>query len=98
MSSDLKMSPVTAIELYFLRVRVETLFAMLKHLIGAFRYHFWSKRLPSHSRTPKKNQHLKQPTQEDVRQVQSSWEGGERFALLAAIGLGWLPLIAMKWS
>jgi DDE superfamily endonuclease len=98
MSSDLKMSPVTAIELYCLRVRVETLFAMLKHLIGAFRYHFWSKRLPSHSRKPKKNQHLKQPTQEDVRQVQSCWEGCERFAMLAAIALGLLQLIALKFS
>src|SRR6267143_1800217 len=64
MSSDLKMSPVTAIELYCLRVRVETLFAMLKHLIGAFRYHFWC----------------------------------ERFAMLAAIALGLLQLIALKFS
>jgi hypothetical protein len=40
------MPPVTAIELYGLRVRVETMFAMLKYLIGAFRDHFWSKRLP----------------------------------------------------
>jgi hypothetical protein len=37
MSSDLKMSPVTAIALYGLRVRVETLCAMRKHLLGAFR-------------------------------------------------------------
>jgi hypothetical protein len=92
------MSPVTAIELYCLRVRIETLFAMLKHLIGAFRYHFWSKRLPRHSRKPKKNQHLKQPTKEDVKQVQSCWEGCERFAMLAAIALGLLQLIALKFS
>ena len=98
MCSDLKMPPVTAIELYCLRVRIETLFAMLKHLIGAFRYHFWSKRLPRHSRKPKKNQHLKQPTKEDVKQVQSCWEGCERFAMLAAIALGLLQLIALKFS
>lgn len=98
MSNDLKMPPVTAIELYCLRVRVETMFAMLKHLIGAFRYHFWSKRLPRHSRKPKKNQHLKQPTQKDVQQVQSCWEGCERFAMLAAIALGVLQLIALKFS
>jgi len=98
MCSDLKMSPVTAIELYCLRVRIETLFAMLKHLIGAFRYHFWSKRLPRHSRKPKKNQHLKQPTKEDVKQVQSCWEGCERFAMLAAIALGLLQLMALKFS
>jgi hypothetical protein len=98
MCSDLKMPPVTAIELYCLRVRVETLFAMLKHLIGAFRYHFWSKRLPRHSRKPKKNQHLKRPTKEDVQQVQNCWECCERFVMLAAIALGLLQLMALKFS
>ncbi len=98
MCSDLKMPPVTAIELYCLRVRVETLFAMLKHLIGAFRYHFWSKLLPRHSRTPKKNQHLKQPTKEDVQQVQACWECCERFVMLVAIALGLLQLMALKFA
>ena len=98
MCSDLKMSPVTAIALYGLRVRVETMFAMLKHLIGAFRYHFWSTLLPRHSRKPKKNQHLKQPMKEDVRQVQGCWECCERFVMLAAIALGVLQLIALKFS
>src|SRR5207248_1429936 len=98
MCSDLEMPPVTAIELYCLRVRVETMFAMLKHLLGAFHYHFWSKRLPRHSRKPKKNQHLQQPTTEDVQQVQRCWEGYERFAMLAAIALGLSQLIALKFS
>ena len=98
MCSDLKMPAVTAIELYCLRVRVETMFAMLKHLIGAFRYHFWSKLLPRHSRKPKKNQHLKQPTKQDVPQVQSCWEGYQRFAMLAAIAPRLLQLIALKFS
>jgi hypothetical protein len=98
MSGDLEMPAVTAIELYCLRVRVETLFSMLKHLIGAFGYHFWSKRLPRHSRKAKKNQHLKQPAKEDVAQVQSCWECCERFAMLAAIALGLLQLMALKFS
>jgi hypothetical protein len=98
MSNDLKISPVTAIELYCLRVRVETMFAMLKHLIGAFHYHFWSKGLSRHSRKPKNNQHLKPPTKEDLPQVQSCWEGCERFVMLAAIALGVLQLIALKCS
>jgi hypothetical protein len=98
MSGDLEMPAVTAIELYCLRVRVETLFSMLKHLIGAFCYHFWSKRLPRHSRKAKKNQHLKQPPKEDVAQVQSCWECCERFAMLAAIALGLLQLMALKFS
>jgi len=98
MCSDLAMPPVMAIELYGTRVRVETLFAMLKHLLSAFCYHFWSKRLPRHSRKPRKNQRLKQPSKEDVPQVQSCWECYERFVMLAAIALGLLQLIALKFS
>lgn len=98
MCNDLEMQPVAAIELYCLRVRVETMFAMLKHLLGAFHYHFWSKRLPRHSRKPKKNQSLKPPTKDDLPPVQRCWEGYERFAMLAAIALGLLQLIALKFA
>jgi hypothetical protein len=98
MCSDLAMHPVMAIELYCPRVRVEILFAMLKHLLGAFCYHFWSKRLPGHSRKPRKNQRLKQPSTEDVPQVHSCWACYERFAMLAAIALGLLQWIALKFS
>jgi hypothetical protein len=98
MCSDLTMPPVMAIELYCTRVRVETMFAMLKHLIGAFCYRFWSKRLPRHSRKPKHNQRLKPPSKEDLPQVQSCWERYERFVMLAAIALGLLQLIALRFS
>lgn len=98
MCSALEMNPVAALELYCSRVREETMFAMLKHLIGAFRYHFWSKRMPRHSRKPKKNQQLKQPAQEGVTKVQSCWQSYERFVMLAAIALGLLQLIALKFS
>ena len=46
----------------------------------------------------RKNQRLKQPSTEDVPQVQSCWAGYERFAMLAAIALGLLQLIALKFS
>lgn len=98
MCSDLEMHPVTAIELYCARVRVETLFAMLKHLMGAFRYHFWSKWLSRHCRKPRKNQQVKPPAEEGLKQVQSCWECCERFVMLAAIALGLLQLIALKFS
>ena len=97
MCSDLAMHPAMAIELYCPRVRVETLCAMLQQLIGAFCSHFWSQRLPRHSRKPRKNQRLKQPSTADVPQVHSGWACYERFAMLAAIALGLLPLIALKF-
>ena len=55
MCSDLNQNPITAIELYCARVRIETMFDMLKNLMGVFRYRFWTKRLARHSRKPVKN-------------------------------------------
>ena len=98
MCSDLTLDPLTALSLYCARVRVETLFAMLKGVIGAFRYHFWSKRLPRHSRRPKKNALLKPPAVQDLPTVQRTWQACEGFVLLGCIALGLLQLVALKFS
>jgi hypothetical protein len=97
MCSDLKLQAVTAIELYCARVRAETVFAALKNLMGVFRYHFWTKRLPRHSRKPKKNTELKSPTEKDLHTVQKCWDCYERFVALGSIALGLLQLIALKY-
>ena len=39
MTSDLGLDPLTALSLYCARVRIETMFAMLKGVVGAFLYH-----------------------------------------------------------
>ncbi len=41
MCSDLHQDPVVALELYYARVRIETMFDMLKNVMGVFRYRFW---------------------------------------------------------
>ena len=48
-----------AIELYCARTRIETLFSVLKQVIGAFKFRFWTKNLPKHSRRPLPNRDLK---------------------------------------
>ncbi len=98
MCSDLTLDPLTALALYCARTRVETMFAMLKGVIGAFRYRFWSKRLPRHSRKPKKNSLLKPPAVEDLPTVQRTWQACEGFVLLGCIALGLLQLVALKFS
>jgi len=97
MCSDLEMAPLTAISLYCARVRVETMFLMLKHLLGAFTYRFWSKHLPRHSRKPKKNAALKAPMADYVGSVRITWQACERFAMLGCIALGLLQLVALKF-
>lgn len=97
MCSDLDIAPLTSISLYCARVRVETMFAMLKHLLGAFTYRFWSKHVPRHARKPKKNAALKSPEAEHVGSVRMTWQACERFVMLGCIALGLLQLVALKF-
>ena len=98
MCNNLEIEAVTALRLYCARTRIETAFDMLKNLIGAFRYRFWSKGLPRHSRKPKKNEKLKGPSQNNVEKVKKCWTAIERFAMIAAISLGLLQLVSIKFQ
>jgi hypothetical protein len=98
MCSDLTLSPVTAIELYCIRTRIETMFAVMKNIIGAFRFHFWTRKLPRHSRRPMANRNLKAPRPEHLPSVEACWQAYEIFVLCAAIAHGLLQLIALRFS
>ena len=45
-STDLTLSPLSIIQLYSYRFRIEHTFRELKQEIGGFAYHFWTKALP----------------------------------------------------
>lgn len=97
MCSDLNQNPVAALELYCARVRIETMFDMLKNLMGVFKYRFWTQSLERHSRKPKKNKHLKKPaTARQMANVKRCFAAYERFVMIGAIGLGLLQLISIK--
>jgi len=98
MCSDLKMDPIVALELYCSRIRVECMLDMLKNMINAFNYRFWSKKMPKESRKPKKNKKLTAPKPENIATIKRCWEGCERFAFLGAISLGLLQIIAFKYT
>jgi hypothetical protein len=97
MCSDLDSDPLMVIALYCARVRIETLFAMLKSVLGAFAYRFWSKRLPRHSRKPKKNATLQAPHKEHLETVRRTWQACERFVMLGCVAVGLLQLVALKF-
>jgi len=97
MCSDLNQDPLLAIRLYCMRVRVEIMFDMLKNVLGAFNYRFWSKVMPRHSRKPKKNKDLEKPAANDLKTVRRCWDAYEGFVMLGAIALGLLQLIALKF-
>ena len=98
MCSDLKQNPVLAIKLYCARIRIEVMFDVLKNLLGAFRFRFWSKKMPKNSRKPKKNHTIKTPSTENIPKVQLCWDAYEGFVALAAIAQGLLQLIALKFQ
>jgi len=99
MCSDLNQDPVAALELYCVRVRIETMFDMLKNLMGVFQYRFRTKGLPRHSRKPRKNKYLKKPVgSEQMRKVRCCFEGYERFVMTGAIALGLLQLLSLKFQ
>lgn len=98
MSNDLNLQPLVAISLYCARVRVETMFAMLKGLLGAFAYRFWSRYIERQSRKPKKNATLKAPHEDHLEAVQSTWKACEGFVMLGCIALGFLQLTAIRFD
>ncbi len=99
MCSDLNQDSVAALELYCIRTRIETMFDMLKNLMGAFQYRFWTKDLPRHSRKPRKNKYLKKPVDADkMRKARCCFEGYERFVMIGDIALGLLQLLSLKFQ
>lgn len=99
MCSDLHQDPVMALELYCARVRIETMFDMLKNVMGVFRYRFWTKGLPRHSRKPRKNKYLNPPMSIDQkRKVRRCFDAYERFVMIGSIALGLLQLISLKYQ
>jgi hypothetical protein len=98
MCSDLNQDPLIAIRLYCIRTRIEVMFDILKNLIGAFHYRFWSKQMPHHSRKPKKNKDLKMPSKGSLANVELCWQAYERFVILGSIAQGLLQLISLKFN
>ncbi|MCP4368198.1 MAG: hypothetical protein GY797_08855, partial [Deltaproteobacteria bacterium] len=98
MCNDLGMDPLVALQLYCARSRIETAFDMLKNLMGAFNYRFWTKGLPVHSRKPKKNDRLKKPSPADIAKVENCWSAIEGFTMMSVIALGLLQLVSIKFD
>lgn len=98
MSSSLDTAPETILGLYCSRVRIETLFDTLKNAIGAFKFHFWTTKLPRHSRRPVSNTKIKSPEPEDVKTVKKCWRAMEVFVFCALMATGLLQIFSLKYT
>lgn len=93
MTSDLNIPVADFISIYLYRSKIETMFLFLKHLIGGFCYHFWTKVFPKISRGEK----LDYSSLHEVQQykIAETVEAIERFVNLAAIAFGLLGYLAL---
>lgn len=93
MCSDLELSPTEIITIYSFRWKIEIMFFALKHWIGGFAYHFWSRAFPK----LKRGQTLDVTTcsSETQQQLVQTLDAIERFVNLAAIALGLLQYLAL---
>jgi len=93
MSSDLTIEPLLALSLYTARVRIESLFASVKNLLGGLAYHFWSKYLAPVSRRPRRGSHPA-PVSSRPDRTANTLAAIEKFMALHLIVLGALQLMA----
>lgn len=93
MSSDLDLSPTEIISMYSYRFKIEVMFLALKHLLGAFSYHFWTKSLPKTGKGKKFDG--SRLTQAQRAKCDLAIEAIERFVNLGAITLGLLHYLAL---
>ncbi len=97
MTSDLALQPLIALKLYCRRVNIETLFDVIKNLLGGMRYHFWSKYLAPASRRPAKKG-MPKPTSSRPDKTQNTIRAIEKFLHVQLLVVGALQLIACHFA
>jgi hypothetical protein len=97
MSSDLMIEPLPALSLYTARVRIESLFASVKNLLGGLAYHFWSKYLAPVSRRPRRGAHPAAVSSRPDRTA-NTLAAIQKFMALHLIVLGALQLMAATFG
>lgn len=103
--SNLSFSPVDIIKTYSYRVKIETMFDKLKNNIGGFACYFWSKYIDKLVKKGKKIQRQQMLERRDEiledekkkEAIVATVNAIEGFVNIAAIALGILQIIALKF-
>jgi len=96
MSSDLEIPAADFVSAYIFRSRIENMFLFLKHLLGGFCYHFWTKLFPKISRGEEPDFSALAEVQQN--KIIQTVEAVERFVNLAGIAFGLLQYLALTHS
>ena len=97
MCSDLTMPAEEIISLYAKRFKIEVTFKMVKHILGGFSYHFWTKAWQFLGKDQTlTSEHIKYMKQKTRRLIADAINAVEAFVNLAMIATGLLQIIAIE--
>jgi hypothetical protein len=94
--SDLTMAPEVIVSLYSRRFKIEVAFKMLKHIIGGFCYHFWTKAWQVAKDQTFSIEQLKDIPERKQRLVANAMNAVEAFVNFAIIAIGMLQMLAIR--
>ena len=95
MSSDLTLPPLTIIDIYSRRTKIEVMFDVLKHVLGGLAYHFWTRLQPKLSRKKGWTPDFSALSPAARQQVLATLTAIERFVNLALMAVGILQYLAL---
>lgn len=93
--SDLTMTPEEIVSLYGRRFKIEVAFKMLKHVIGGFCYHFWTKAWQVERDQTFTCTQLKDIPKKNQRLLAAAMNAVEAFVNFAIIAIGLLQMLAI---
>ena len=96
LATDRTLHPEDIIYAYSLRQKIEVSFKSMVHTLCGFGYHFWMKAMPK-LKSRAGNQFLHRKGDKYRSQVERKIEAYERFVNIAAIALGTLQLLSIKY-
>jgi hypothetical protein len=94
MCTDPSLDPITIIQTYGYRFKIEVSFRQAIHVVGSYTYHFWMKAMEPIRRTSG-NQYLHKKSEKYRSMVKRKIEAYHRFVQLACIAQGLLQYLAL---
>lgn len=98
MCSDFLLKPEEIILAYTYRFKIEVSFKYLKHTLGGFLYHFWTKALPKLSRYNTLNDLSGVKNLNEQGRIVNTLRAIEVYTFLSSIAYGIMTIIALKYS